>query len=181
MKSIALIPEERVAQAIFVVRGQKVMLDSDLAKLYWVSTGNLNKAVDRNKKRFPQDFAFRLTSTEFKNILVFQFGRSNSGSRGGTRHLPFVFTEHGVAMLSSVLRSERAVQINIAIMRTFAKLRQLLSSDKDLVHKLEEHDRKLYDHDQNIRYLVIAIRRLMSKPEPKRNPIGFGAHNNKKK
>ena len=147
------------------------MLDSDLAKLYKVSTGSLNRAVQRNTERFPPDFSFRLTKEEYK-FLRFEFGILEKGKH--SKYLPRVFTEHGVAMLSSVLKSKQAVLINIAIMRAFAKLRQLLSTNKDLMHKLEEHDRKLYSHDKNIRELTSAIHRMISTPEPKRNPIGFG-------
>jgi phage regulator Rha-like protein len=168
----ALIPEERIAGAIFVIRGQKVMLDSDLAKLYGVLTKNLNKAALRNLARFPRDFMFQLAGKEIE-LLRFQSGTSYTG-RGGRRYLPYVFTEQGVAMLASVLRSERAVQVNIAVVRAFVKFRQLLASDKNLAHKLAEHDRILYDHDKNIRDLVTAINRLIKQPEPERKPIGFG-------
>ncbi|HEY9582734.1 MAG TPA: ORF6N domain-containing protein [Candidatus Paceibacterota bacterium] len=169
-KTQALVPEERVAQAIFVLRGQKVMLDSDLAKLYGVSTRALNQAVMRNLTRFPKDFMFPFSASEFKNLRL-QFVTS---SWGGRRTLPYAFTEHGVAMLSSVLKSERAILVNVAVIRAFVKLRQLLSTNKDLKHKLEEHDRVLYSHDKNIRELASAIKCMIDKPEPKRNPIGFG-------
>ena len=176
MKNIVLIPEERIAGAIFVMRGQKVMLDSDLAKLYGVTTGNLNLAVKRNSSRFPSDFMFK--SDKREQSLLLQFAISKT--RGGRQTVPYVFTEHGVAMLSSVLRSERAVQINIAIMRAFARYRQILMADRENAIKLLKHDKILEDHDKNIRYIIIAIKRLMTQPEPKRTPIGFGANRKKK-
>ena len=117
-----LVPVEIIERNIYLIRGQKVMLDSDLAKLYGVETFNLNKAVKRNISRFPQDFMFQLTKEE-ADSLRFQIGLSKAEGRGGRRYLPYAFTEQGVAMLSSVLRSDRAVQVNIAIMRAFVKLR----------------------------------------------------------
>jgi len=146
------------------------MLDKDLAKLYGVETFNLNKAVKRNLDRFPEDFMFQLNKEEFDN-LIFQFGIS---SWGGTRKLPYVFTEQGVAMLSSVLRSRRAIHVNIAIMRAFVKLRQILSTHKDLVHKLAELERKIEKHDAEIQSIFEAIRQLMAPPPEKpRRYIGF--------
>lgn len=161
---------ETIAQRILVVGGQKVMLDSDLADLYQVQTKNLNKAVQRNAGRFPMDFMFRLTAEEFQS-LRFQTGTSNSG-RGGRRFLPFVFTEQGVAMLSTVLNSERAVCVNIEIMRTFVRLREILSTHKDLARKLADLESK---YDKQFKIVFDAIRRLMAEPEPKQRPIGFTA------
>jgi hypothetical protein len=132
--SASTVPSERIQKAIFLIRGQKVMLDKDLAELYGVSTSVLNKAVTRNIDRFPPDFMFRLTSEEFSD-LKFHFGTS---SWGGTRKRPRAFTEQGVAMLSSVLRSKRAVQVNIEIMRAFVRLREILASHSELARKLEE-------------------------------------------
>ena len=157
---------ERIESKIYFVRGQKVMIDRDLAELYGVTTGNLNKAVDRNLDRFPDDFMFQLTKAEFKN-LIFQFGTS---SWGGTRKLSRAFTEQGVAMLSSVLHSKRAVQVNIQIMRTFTKLRALLSTHKDLQRKIEEMEKK---YDQQFRVVFDTIRALITPPETKRKKIGF--------
>jgi len=134
--SQALIPREIIEQKIYFIRGQKVMLDSDLARLYEVATFNLNKAVKRNLDRFPQDFMFQLSAKEFES-LRFHFGISKPG-RGGRRYPPYAFTEQGVAMLSSVLNSKRAVQVNIEIMRAFVRLREILSTHKDLARKLEE-------------------------------------------
>jgi hypothetical protein len=143
-----LIPIEIIENKIFVIRGQKVMLDSDLALLYGVETKNLNKAVKRNISRFPSDFMFELTTEEWAN-LKFQIGTS---SWGGRRKLPSAFTEHGVIMLSSVLNSERAVQVNIQIMRTFNKLRAIISNNKEIIERLDilEQNFIAYTKDTNI-------------------------------
>jgi hypothetical protein len=164
-----LIPVGRIAQSIHLLRGQKVMLDSDLAALYGVTTGNLNKAVGRNRNRFPTDFMFRLTAKEAKN-LIFQFGIS---SWGGRRRFPCAFTEQGVAMLSSVLNSERAVKVNIAIMRAFVKLREMLESNRELARKFAELEQRVGKHDDGIAAIIDAIRRLMAPPERPRREIGF--------
>lgn len=165
------IPLERIQHAIFLLRGEKVMLDSDLAGLYGVTTGNLNKAVKRNFRRFPSDFMFQLTLEELEGLL-FQPGRSKG--RGGSRHRPYAFTEQGVAMLSSVLRSERAVQVNIAVMRAFVQLRQVLASHEELAQKLTDLERRIENHDSAIHSLFEAIRQLMAPPPPPQHPeIGF--------
>jgi phage regulator Rha-like protein len=143
-----------------------------LAKLYGVTTFNLNKAVKRNIDRFPEDFMFQLTTDE-AGALRFQIGMSKPGRRGGRRYFPYAFTEQGVAMLSSVLRSKRAVQVNIEIMRAFVRLRQILSSHKELARKLEELERKIGAHDEQIQAVFQAIRQLMTPPEPKKRKIGF--------
>ncbi len=164
-----LIPYEVVEKNIFFLRENKVMFDRDLAKLYGVSTSNLNKAVSRNIERFPSDFMFQLNKKEFE-ILKFQFGTSRWG---GTRKLPFVFTEQGVAMLSSVLRSKRAVQVNIAIMRTFVKLREMVNNNKELSKKLEALEKKFDTHDLKIKTIFDVIKDLML-PEKNTKPrIGF--------
>jgi len=146
------------------------MLDKDLAGLYGVKTKNLNKAVTRNLDHFPEDFMFQLNKEELNN-LKFHFGTSRWG---GTRKIPRVFTEHGILMLSSVLKSKRAVYVNIKIMRAFVKLRQILSVNKELAHKLAELERKIERHDVDIQAIFDAIRRLMApapvKPKPQ---IGF--------
>jgi len=161
------IPVERIERAILLVRGEKVMLDRDLAGLYGVTTGNLNKAVSRNLGRFPKDFMFQLTRDEFAN-LKFHFGRS---SWGGPRKLPRVFTEQGVAMLSSVLRSTRAVAVNIEIMRAFVRLRRLLASHADLARKLDDLEKK---YDRHFAAVFDAIRQLMEPAREKsRGKIGF--------
>jgi len=166
-----IIPIESIEHCIFLVRGQKVMLDFHLAALYGVETRNLNKAVKRNRDRFPADFMFQLAPEELGN-LKFQIGTS-SYAHGGRRKPVSAFTEQGVAMLSSVLRSQRAIQVNVAIMRAFVRLREALSLHKDLAHKLAELERKIENHDESIRSLFEAIRQLMTPPEPPRREIGF--------
>ena len=133
---------KQISQKIFYIRGFRVMVDSDLALLYEVETGALNRAVRRNQARFPGDFVFQLTENE-KESLRCQIGISNADSKGGRRYLPLVFTEQGVAMLSSVLRSEKAVLVNVEIMRTFVQLRDFLLSNKELAQKLETLERKV--------------------------------------
>jgi hypothetical protein len=164
-----VIPIERIARAILVIRGETVMLDSDLATLYGVTTGNLNKAVKRNAERFPTDFMFQLDAEEVAN-LKFQFGIS---SWGGRRRLPYAFSEQGVAMLSSVLNSERAVKVNIAIMRAFVKLRETLEINRDLARKFAELEMRVGRHDEEIAAILEAIRQLMLPPEKPRREIGF--------
>ena len=164
-------PSERIEQTILVLRGHKIMLDRDLAAMYGVSTRDLNRAVSRNLDRFPHDFMLQLTRSEFSD-LKFQFGTS---SWGGTRKLPRAFTEQGVAMLSSVLRSKRAIHVNIAIMRAFVKLREFAANHKTLATKLEQLERKVGRHDGQIGSLFEAIRQLMEPPTPKSRHIGFKA------
>ncbi len=163
-----LIPVETIERKIYVVRGHKVMLDSGLAELYEVETKVLLQAVKRNIERFPEDFMFQLNDQEFMNLRS-QIVTSSSG-HGGRRYLPFVFTEQGVAMLSSVLNSARAVQVNIAIMRTFVKLRQMLASNAELARKLAALERK---YDSQFKMVFDAIRQLMEPPEKKKREIGF--------
>ena len=163
-----LIPVEIIERKIYLIRGHKVMLDSDLAELYEVETKVLLQAVKRNVQRFPEDFMFQLNDQEFMNLRS-QFVTSSSG-HGGRRYLPYVFSEQGVAMLSSVLNSERAVQVNIAIMRTFVKLRQMLASNADLARKLASLERK---YDSQFKMVFDAIRQLMTPPEKPKRKIGF--------
>ena len=170
-KDVALVPLERIERSILLIRGQKVMLDRDLAQLYGVETRALNQAVRRNIDRFPADFMFHLTREEILRISQFV----TSSGHPGVRTLKFsknvmVFTEHGVAMLSSVLNSSRAVQVNIQIMRTFAKLREIISQHKDLARRLDELEKK---YDAQFKIVFDAIRQLMASPEPKKRPIGF--------
>ena len=172
-KKAPLIPIERIERSILLIRGQKVMLDRDLARLYGVETRALNQAVRRNIDRFPEDFMFRLTREEIKRISQFVI---SSGHPGGET-LKFsknvmAFTEHGVAMLSSVLNSPRAVQVNIQIMRTFAKLREIISQNKDLAKRLDELEKK---YDAQFKVVFDAIRQLMAPPEPEtpKKRIGF--------
>jgi phage regulator Rha-like protein len=165
-----IIPVERVARSIRWIRGQKVLLDSDLAALYGVRTANLNKAVKRNAERFPTDFMFQLTSEQLRS-LRFQIGISKR--RGGLRYLPYAFTEQGIAMLSSVLNSDRAVRVNIAIMRAFVKLRQMLETNRQLAQKFSELEQRVGKHDQEIVAILEAIRQVMASPEKPRREIGF--------
>lgn len=161
-----------IERRIYIIRGQKVMLDTDLALLYRVATFRLNEQVKRNRKRFPRDFMFQLNAEE-ADCLTSQFAMSNAG-RGGRRTLPYAFTEQGVAMLSSVLNSERAVQVNIAIMRAFVKLREIIATHRELAHKIGELERKFQTHDSQIQAVFDAIRELLApKPKPLKRRIGF--------
>lgn len=172
-KSFAVMPIERIQRAIYFIRGEKVMLDADLAPLYGVTTGNLNKAVKRNLQRFPSDFMFQLNAAETES-LIFQTGRSKG--RGGRRHCPYAFTEQGVAMLSSVLRTERAVQVNIAVMRAFVQLRKIMGSHAELARKLTDLEQRIEGHDTAIRSLFEAIRQLMEPPKSDQPPKEIGFH-----
>jgi hypothetical protein len=163
----SVIPIEAIEKKILLIRGHKVMLDRDLAKLYGVATKVLNQAVKRNIKRFPEDFMFKLTKNE-KNELVTNCDRFKTLKHSTVS--PYVFTEQGVAMLSSVLNSERAVQVNIAIMRVFVKLREMIASHKDLARRLDALEKK---YDTRFRVVFDAIRQLMIPPEPKKKNIGF--------
>lgn len=162
-------PVEVIQDKIYLIRGQKVILDRDLAQLYGVTTGNLNKAVKRNLDRFPEDFMFQLTIEE-ANASRFQIGTLKKGEN--IKYLPYAFTEQGVAMLSSVLRSKNAVQVNIQIMRVFTKLRQIMLTHKDLAQKIEELEKK---YDGQFRAVFTAIRQLMIYPDDgyKRSKAGF--------
>lgn len=165
----SLVPPERVESLILVVRGQRVMLDSDLARLYGTRTSRLNEQVQRNRRRFPPDFMFELTAQE-ATVLRSQTATSKPPGRGGRRYLPLVFTEQGVAMLSSVLNSERAVEVNILIMRAFVKLRKLLASHADLARRLDALER---NYDSQFRTVFDAIRELMKPPSPKKRRMGL--------
>ena len=166
-----IVPLETIEQKIFLVRGQKVMLERDLAELYGVETKVLKQAVKRNIKRFPDDFMFVLSKEEFANWRS-QFVTSKS-DKMGLRHAPMAFTEQGVAMLSSVLRSPRAVQVNIEIVRVFVCLRQILSTHKELARKLAEIELRLQNQDEQIQTIFEAIRQLMTPLESPRKRIGF--------
>ncbi len=166
------ISNEEVGYKIFYIRGHRVMVDSDLAKLYQVETGALNRAVHRNKLRFPDDFMFQLTEIEGESLRC-QLGISNDvRSRGGRRYAPLVFTEQGVAMLSSVIRSERAILVNIEIMRTFVKLREFLLTNKELALKMSELEKK---YDSKFREIFEAIRNLMNPSNIKQKRIGISS------
>ena len=165
---------QKIVSAIHFVRDYKIMLDAELAELYGVETKYLKRQVNRNLDRFPSDFMFRLTKQETANLRC-QIGTS-SFSHGGVRYRPMAFTEHGILMLSSVLGSSKAVQVNIAIMRAFVKLREILSTNKELAHKFSELERKVQDHDEVIQDILAAIREMLNPPalraKPK-GPIGF--------
>ena len=174
-----LVPIERIAQTIFVIRDQKVLLDADLAALYGIETKRFNEQVRRNLARFPADFMFQLTEEEFA-ALRSHFATSNDKPtrRGGRRYLPFVFTEHGAIMAATILNSPRATEVSVYVVRAFVELRELLTGNKELALKLAELEsrieRKLDSHDQAIAGLIDAIRELMRAPEPtKKRPIGF--------
>jgi hypothetical protein len=182
-----IVPADDIERRIYMVRGHRVMLDSDLAVLYGVTTGNLNKAVKRQQRRFPDDFMFQLLPDEWE-ILLFQIGRPKG--RGGRQTPPYAFTQEGVAMLSGILDSEQAVQVNIGIMRVFVKLREQLAASTNVVRQLAEvkrqlqaHDQKFRDQDQKFEALITAIQALMEpleppaipepEPEPPSKPMGF--------
>ena len=162
----SVLPVERIERSILVLRGQRVMLDEDIATLYGVETKVLVQAMKRNLERFPIDFMFQLTLEEVENLRC-QFVTSN---RGGRRYLPYAFTEQGVAMLSSVLRSGRAVRVNIEVMRAFARLRHLMTSQADLVRRLDELEQK---YDSQFKAVFDALRQLMEPPEAPSRRIGF--------
>src|SRR5437867_6242263 len=176
----------QVERRIFLVRGQKVMLDADLAMLYGVEPRGLNQAVARNRKRFPADFVFQLSAREYdaltSQIVISDKDDAGAASalrsqiviskkgRGGRRYLPYAFTEQGVTMLSSVLRSARAVEVNIAIMRTFVQLRRLMDTNRDLARKIEALEKK---YDEQFAEVFAAIKELIAPPEPPKKQIGF--------
>jgi hypothetical protein len=183
-----IIPATQIAQSIYLLRGQKVMFDFDLAALYGVETRVLNQAVKRNAARFPDDFMFRLSAAEVrclrsqavildrqdvdKQKLTHTSSPTVMSSRG-VRYRPYAFTEQGVAMLSSVLNSERAVKVNIAIMRAFVKLRRTLETNRELARKFSELEKRVGKHDEEIGAILEAIRQLMAPPETPRREIGF--------
>jgi len=166
-----MVPDEVVMNKISVIRGEKIMLDRDLAQLYGVTTGNLNKAVKRNIKRFPEDFMFQLTKEEMRN-WIFQFGISNR-EKMGMRKLPLAFIEQGVAMLSGVLHSDRAIQVNVQIMRVFTKMRKMLLTHKDLLLKMEQLEKKVTNQEERIKLVFEYLKQFISKQEKPRKRIGF--------
>ena len=168
--SKAVIPIERIASAILMLRDQRVMLDYDLAVLYGVETRALKQAVRRNPDRFPNDFMFELSEQEIDTV-VSQFVIPNRRRFGGAK--PMAFTEQGIAMLSSVLNNERAIKVNIAIMRAFVKLRQVLDTNRELAQKFSELEQRVGKHDEEIAAILEAIRQLMAPPEKARREIGF--------
>jgi len=170
---LSVVPLETIESRILVIRGQKVILDSDLATLYEVTTSALNQAVKRNAERFPDDFVFQLTQEEFAR-LTSQSVTSNG--RGGRRRLPYAFTEHGAIMAASVLNSPRAVEVSIFVVRAFVRLREVIASHKELARKLDQLERKLTTHDEQILMLIHAIRQLATPPKPEKSRrIGFAS------
>ena len=170
---VAMIPAERIEARILLIRGQKVMVDSDLARLYGVSTKRLNEQVKRNRHRFPLDFMFQLSGEETESLRS-QFATSSAG-HGGRRYRPYAFTEHGAVMLASVLNSKIAVEASVQVVRAFVRLRQILATHKELAAKLAELETRIETHDENITALFEAIRQLMEPPARPRKPIGFAA------
>ncbi len=178
MTKIVKLTDEKITNKIFLIRGKKVMLDRDLAEMYGVTTGNLNKAVKRNLLRFPKDFMFRLTKDELRS-WIFQFGTSNRETMG-LRKLPLAFTEQGVAMLSGVLKSKTAIRVNIQIIRVFAKMREMLIAHKDILLKLEQielkllkHDGSIEKHEREIQTVFIALKQLLNPKISPKKRIGY--------
>jgi hypothetical protein len=171
--SNALLPTTLISRKIYFFRGMRVILDSDLAQLYRVTTSNLNQAVRRNYKRFPKDFMFQLSEKDLKSLRS-QFAISNTVGRGGRRYRPYAFTEHGVAMLSSVLHSDRAVQVNIAIMRAFLQLRAMLASHEDLRRKIIKMEKR---YDSKFHAVFATLRQMLETPIPPKRQIGFHSQN----
>lgn len=175
-KKSAAVPVGRITQSILVLRGQRVLLDRDLAEIYGVTAGRLNEAVKRNVARFPEDFMFRLTQEEAEASRS-QIAILNSTRGSNVKYLPFAFTEHGAIQAANVLRSTRAVEMGIYVVRAFVQLRDLLASNKELAQQLKALEarvmRKLDTHDQAITEIIKTIRQLMNPPEPKKRPIGF--------
>ena len=163
------LPDETIISKIYFIRGQKVMLDRDLAEMYGVETRRLNEQVKRNSDRFPADFMFQLTQAEIENLMS-QFATS---SWGGLRKSPFAFTEQGVSMLSGVLNSAVAIKVHIQIIRIFTKMRELLLSNKDILLKLEKMEKDVKGNKEDIAVIFKALKQLLEQPKPKRNMIGF--------
>ena len=168
-----MIPDELVMNKIYLIRGQKVMLDRDLAVLYNVDTKVLNQAVRRNVKRFPKDFMFRLTKKEWESLRS-QFVTLETGRGKYSKYLPFAFTEQGISMLSSVLSSETAIRVNIQIIRVFTRMREMIMTHKDILLQLEKIEKKLSGHDDDIQLIFKYLKQLLTSPEqPPRQKIGF--------
>jgi hypothetical protein len=171
-RTSTLIPIDAIAKQIAVIRGQRVIFDSDLAKLYGVSTSVLNQAVKRNQERFDEDFMFQLTAVEYQ-ALRSQFVISKFGS-GGRRYLPYVFTEHGAYMAGNVLSSKRAVEVSKFIVRAFIQMRDLLATHKNIARQLSDLEKRVGGHDEKIAQIINTIHRLLQPPpEPKKRSIGF--------
>lgn len=170
--SLSVVPVELIERKIYLIRGYKVMLDADLADLYQVPTKRLNEAVKRNLARFPADFMFQLSKEELENWRS-QIATSNPAAKMGLRRGPYAFTEHGVAMLSSVLNSTRAVQMNILIIRAFITLREMLATHKDLARKIEDFDRKQKEHGEQLVAVYSIVKQLIDPPAKPKRRIGF--------
>jgi hypothetical protein len=187
MNKELMIPDELVMNKIYLIRGQKVMFDFDLATLYRVETRALNQAVKRNARRFPIDFMFRLSEEEWESLrsqIVMSSGKDNSSQNvmspkkhRGAVYLPYVFTEQGVSMLSGVLNSETAIRVHIQIIRVFAKMRELLLTHKDILLQLEKMEKKLSGHDEDIQLIFRYLKQLLNPPQPPRRKIGFRRKN----
>ena len=170
-ESLAALSPQALAGRIVVIRGQRVLLDADLAQLYEVETKRFNEQIKRNQTRFPPDFMFRLTDEEFESLRS-QFATSK---RGGRRYLPMAFTEHGAIMAASVLNSDRAVEMSVYVVRAFVQLRTVLLDHKALADKLTALERRVSHHDNSLAEVIDAIRALMAQPKPANRPIGFTA------
>jgi len=170
-------PLERIVSRILLLRGQKVILDADLAELYGVSTGRFNEQVRRNKDRFPSDFMFKLTNQEVERLrsqIAISIGEMRLVGRGGRRYLPHAFTEHGAIMAATILNTPRAIEVSVFVVRAFVRLREMVAANKELSKKLDELERRVSHHDEAITGIVKAIRELATPPEPKaRRRIGF--------
>jgi hypothetical protein len=173
-KRSALLPVHDITRAILVLRGQRLLLDAELATLYGVTTKRLNEQVKRNAARFPEDFMFRLTRTETEALNRSQIATGSQKHRD-PRFPPYVFTEHGAIMAATILSSPRAIEMSVYVVRAFVHLRELLASNTALARKLNELEGKLKNHDEAITAILSAIRELMNPPPPKRRPIGFTA------
>ncbi|HWB27493.1 MAG TPA: ORF6N domain-containing protein [Chitinophagaceae bacterium] len=167
-----VITDEAIVSKIYFIREQKVMLDKDLAVLYQVETKVFNQAVKRNMERFPADFMFQLTEEEFENLR----SQIVTSSWGGPRYLPYAFTEQGVAMLSSVLKSEVAIQVNIQIIRLFTRMRELLSTSQDILLKLADIEKRVSFSEENIQAIFACLKELLTSPKIERNKIGFKSY-----
>jgi len=170
--NIVTVSDESIISKIYLIREQKVMMDRDLAQLYGVETKQLKRQVKRNIERFPEDFMFELTEEEFQNWRS-HFGTSNLSDKMGLRYAPYVFTEQGVAMLSSVLNSKIAIAVNIQIIRIFTRMREMLLTHKDLLLKIEQLERKVGNHDQDIQLIFQYLKQLLNPTPPIREKIGF--------
>lgn len=163
------IADKAASARIYEVRGMKVMIDEDLAELYDIKTKRLNEQVKRNKERFPEDFMFQLTENEWLKMR----SQNATSTWGGRRTLPYVFTEHGVLMLSSVLNNQRAISVNIQIMRVFTRIRKLISTNQEIMQKLEQHEHKVGRHDEDVQAIFGYLKRLLHPESPPRKRIGF--------